>query len=216
MIVFVYGGSGSGKSSFAEKCLSSFGDDRLYYIATMKVYDAEGQAKIQRHRRLREGKGFITIEQPADMALAARKLGRRSEGPADKGLRQPVRSLEKKPLSGEAVGRSLSGCCRTEKCAVLLECVTNLVANEMFTEEGTLEESLVVDKIEEGLEALFSAADDLVLVSGNVFGDGYEYSQSTLAYMRALGRVNSYIASRSDEAYELVAGIPLPLLGQVK
>ncbi|MCR4940120.1 MAG: bifunctional adenosylcobinamide kinase/adenosylcobinamide-phosphate guanylyltransferase [Treponemataceae bacterium] len=191
MIIFVYGGSGSGKSSFAEKCLSSFEGSRLYYIATMKVFDDEGRAKIQRHRKLREGKGFITIEQPTDMALVAEKL----MGQLDK---------------------SLERASRTGKCSVLLECVTNLVANEMFTEKGPQEEACVVSKIEKGLEKLFSIADNVVVVSGNVSADGAEYSETTLSYMRALGKVNSFIASECDEAYELVAGIPLPLFGQVK
>ena len=47
---------------------------KKYYIATMQVFDDEGQRKIDRHRRLRAGKGFITIEQPRDIQNAVSKL----------------------------------------------------------------------------------------------------------------------------------------------
>ena len=65
MITLVLGGSGSGKSAYAEHLLD--GKTNKYYIATMQVYDAEGEKKVARHRRLRAGKGFVTIEQPRDI-----------------------------------------------------------------------------------------------------------------------------------------------------
>ena len=39
MTVLVIGGSGSGKSSFAEDVLEKFPESRKYYIATMQIYD---------------------------------------------------------------------------------------------------------------------------------------------------------------------------------
>ncbi len=55
MITLVLGGSGSGKSAYAEHLLD--GKTNKYYIATMQVYDAEGEKKkVARHRRLRAGK----------------------------------------------------------------------------------------------------------------------------------------------------------------
>ena len=65
MITLVLGGSGSGKSAYAEHLLD--GKTNKYYIATMQVYDAEGGKKVARHRRLRAGKGFVTMEQPRDI-----------------------------------------------------------------------------------------------------------------------------------------------------
>ena len=78
MITLITGGSGSGKSAYAEKYIchasSEKGYKEKYYIATMQVFDDEGQLKIDRHRRLRAGKGFITIEQPRDIQNAVSKL----------------------------------------------------------------------------------------------------------------------------------------------
>ena len=44
MITLVTGGSGSGKSAYAEEILASC-EGTKYYIATMQIYDAEGEKK---------------------------------------------------------------------------------------------------------------------------------------------------------------------------
>ena len=69
MIHLVIGGSGSGKSEYAENLLED--SPGKYYIATMQVYDAEGRKKVARHQRLRAGKGFQTIEQTRDIHKVA-------------------------------------------------------------------------------------------------------------------------------------------------
>lgn len=58
MMTLILGGSGSGKSAYAEDyLLRAAGDKKKYYIATMQIRDAEMQAKVDRHHRLRQGKG---------------------------------------------------------------------------------------------------------------------------------------------------------------
>ena len=75
MMSLILGGSGSGKSAYAEDYMVSFSrDKKKYYIAAMRVYDAEGEKKIERHRRLRKDKGFFTIEQPVDIGKATEEM----------------------------------------------------------------------------------------------------------------------------------------------
>ena len=62
MTIFVLGVRDSGKSALAEKLAQSIGGGRKYYLATMKVSDEESRERVIRHRRQREGCGFITIE----------------------------------------------------------------------------------------------------------------------------------------------------------
>jgi adenosylcobinamide kinase/adenosylcobinamide-phosphate guanylyltransferase len=52
--------------------------DSLCYIATMKSVDAEDDERIARHRRDREGWGFSTVEQPADIEKILDKCDRGS------------------------------------------------------------------------------------------------------------------------------------------
>ena len=221
MIRFVYGGSGSGKSAFAEQLVVSCGAERKYYVATMKVYDDEGRRKVLRHQKLRENKGFVTIEQPTCIGSAARQIQQNAQPVWQSAGARPGEKSSDAAVSGGSCGAY--GLCGVRenlavarpgenpsgKCAVLLECVMNLVANEMFTPDGIVAESDVVKRVEEGLNELFSAADDVVVVSGNVFCDGIEYDETTKSYMRALAAVNAFVTQKADESFEIVAGIPL-------
>lgn len=178
MMILIIGGSGSGKSAYAEDYMTSVSKEmQKYYIATMQVYDAEGKAKIERHRMLRRGKGFATIEQPTDI--------------------------------GEATGKMETG----EKTA-LLECISNLTANEMFGGEIPETEEAVTEKIVKGIESLNKELTHLVIVSNNVFEDGNVYDKTTMAYIRAMGRINEKLAEMADEVVEVVVGIPLAVKGQ--
>ncbi len=65
VFLFVIGGSASGKSEYAEsravKLAESDGSS-LLYIAAMEPSGEDAAKRIRRHRKLREGKGFRTIE----------------------------------------------------------------------------------------------------------------------------------------------------------
>ncbi|MBR1816761.1 MAG: bifunctional adenosylcobinamide kinase/adenosylcobinamide-phosphate guanylyltransferase [Lachnospiraceae bacterium] len=196
MMILVYGGSGSGKSAFAEKRITELKENRvsLYYLATMRVYGDEDRERVRSHRMLRKDKGFITIEQPRNICNVAERLD-------------------------------------DEKGDVLLECMSNLVANEMFQTEEAVEglgeehadnandghymddKSIfykgVVTKIKNDIVALKKSCDNLVVVSNNVFEDGVIYEPDTMKYIKALGDINRYLAKLSDEVWEVVAGIPI-------
>ena len=205
MITLITGGSGSGKSAYAEKYICHVSNENgykeKYYIATMQVFDDEGQRKIDRHRRLRAGKGFITIEQPRDIKKAVEKL--QSEN-----------------------------CLKTGRSA-LLECMSNLVANEMFppvevsgmqaaeAKKETLDDpenmndyetaqiSHVSKKVLKEVSILSENVAELVIVTNNVFEDGVSYDQSTMNYIKAMGIVNRGLAAMAERVVEVVAGIPV-------
>lgn len=174
---------------------------RKYYIATMQVFDDEGQRKIDRHRRLRAGKGFITIEQPRDIKKAVEKL-------------QSENYLK--------TGRS-----------ALLECMSNLVANEMFPpvdasgmqaaeakkealdasenmkDYETAQISRVSKKVLKEVSILSENVAELVIVTNNVFEDGVCYDESTMNYIKAMGIVNRGLAAMAEHVVEVVVGIPV-------
>ena len=70
MIVLVTGGSGCGKSTWAEKLVCALPAKKRVYIATMQVYDEESVQRVARHRAQRADKGFTTIECEKDLASA--------------------------------------------------------------------------------------------------------------------------------------------------
>lgn len=74
MLTLVVGGAASGKSEYAESLLMHAALPR-YYIATMQLWDAECEKRAARHRALRAGKQFTTVERP--LCLASLVLPRR-------------------------------------------------------------------------------------------------------------------------------------------
>lgn len=197
MITLIIGGSGSGKSAYAEDyVLAAAADLPKYYIATMQVYDAEGERKVERHRRLRAGKGFVTIEQPTDIGKAGIKIAGNAWNEQEKGDIHEVDGMDA-PNEEKQGG------------VALLECMSNLVANEMFSGEQMPETDAVVRCVTEGIEALAKQLTHLVIVSNNVFEDGIAYDASTLRYIEALGRINTRLADLADHVLEVVVGIPV-------
>ena len=65
MFIIVTGGSAGGKSEYAENLVPNTGN--RVYLATMEPFGAEAETRIARHRKLREGKGFQTIECPVNI-----------------------------------------------------------------------------------------------------------------------------------------------------
>lgn len=64
MTILLTGGSGCGKSVYAEKLVSAMPMENRVYIATMRVCDEESMKRVARHRAQRAGRGFQTIECP--------------------------------------------------------------------------------------------------------------------------------------------------------
>lgn len=174
MMKLVYGGSGSGKSAYAEDCIMKFQTDSRYYLATMKVFGEEERQKIARHQKLREGKGFSVLEYPENVGMAAAKI----EG---------------------------------KNASVLLECMSNLAANEMFQPEKQRSTDETAQKILADVLTLEKASAFLVVVSNSVFEDGNVYEKSTMQYIEALGKINCLLAEHADEVVEIVAGIPVKI-----
>ena len=167
MLTIVTGGSGSGKSAFAEDKVLAFGEAQRVYIATMHPFDEESHKRIERHRKMRAGKGFETVECYTGL----------------KDVKLP------------------SG------CVVLLECMSNLVANEMFEEQGAHEQT--VKDIMSGIDELVRQAAHVVIVTNEIFSDAVVFDKEMASYLEYLGKINQAVALRADEVVEVVYGIPV-------
>ena len=91
----------------------------------------------------------------------------------------------------------------------LLECISNLTANEMFSGGKPKPEGQTAECIISGMERLREEVTHLVVVSNNVFEDGVVYEESTMEYIRAMGRINRRLAAMADRVVEVAAGIPV-------
>lgn len=170
MLTLVSGGAASGKSEYAEGIAAACGGP-LVYLATMQVWGDEDRRRVERHRAMRAGKGFLTVERPDDLA----------------GLTLPP--------------------ART----VLLECLSNLTANECF---GRLGLEGAEARILKGIDLLYPQVEYLVVVTNELFSDGIAYPAETRRYLEVLATVNRALANRADRVVEVVCGLPVVWKGE--
>ncbi len=168
MINLVIGGAASGKSEYAENLIMHMDGTRIY-IATMEPFDKESEVRIERHHKLRAGKGFETYE----------------------------------------CYRQLSSLEIPEKSNVLLEDMTNLMAGERYGLNGGGIEAVLA-----GFDHLAEVSQNLTIVSGDLFSGGNNYEGDTTDYLKDLAKVNRYMASKADNVYEIICGLPNILKGR--
>ena len=180
----VTGGSGSGKSAYAESVIcgkhrllcETTENAPLYYIADMVPYGRETEKKIEAHRKMRAGKGFATLEWYVDLP------GKISA-----------------PDSPE-----LKGSC------VLLECVSNLTANEMYEPAGAQNTGGdTPESVIKGVRMLKERCAHLVVVTNDVFRESVTDSEEMTAYKGNLGMINRALAEMADQVTEVVFGVPV-------
>lgn len=167
MFITVTGGSGSGKSAFAEEQILKFPPGNRIYIATMMCFDEESRKRVARHRQMRKDKQFETLECYTDLEHAAIPYG----------------------------------------STVLLECMSNLTANEIFSPDGAKDQAY--EAVCRGLLHLKEQAGHVCVVTNEIFSDGISYDMEIQNYQRVLGKLNAFLAEISDACYEVVYGIPL-------
>ena len=165
MTVLIIGYPESGKSEIAENmAMELSAPDERIYLATMIPYGVEGRERVERHRAMRSGKGFVTMEAPYDVYAAVME-------------------------TGDAAGRTL-----------LLECVSNLVANEMFERRSAPEAA--VEKIAEDVAKLSSLVRDLIIVS-NHYEITDDFDDETRLYSKTLDAVNERLRDIADKVITL-------------
>lgn len=97
---------------------------------------------------------------------------------------------------------------------VLLECLGNLLANEMYSQTPGRNCS-VVEHILKGVFHLEKCCKHLIIVTNDVFADGEDYDLSTQEYIRNLAQINNEISSVAVNVTELVFSIPIAHKGEV-
>ena len=92
---------------------------------------------------------------------------------------------------------------------VILECMSNLLANEMFENDGAGDKA--VGGNNNRYRQPYKLYGNTVIVSNDIFGDGINYAGKTREYINNLGLINRYISLKADMIYEIVCGIPIAI-----
>ena len=203
MMILIIGYPGSGKSELAESMVTEMSapGERIY-LATMIPCGADGRDRVARHRKMREGRGFITIEAPFDVSAS---LGAFFASDRTGRLTDKVSSSEPAEAGGsEKADPSELSAAENEKTpvsyTVLLECLSNLTANEMF--ERHTDEALLADRIEKDISRLSEKVRDLVIVS-NHFEITDDFDEDTVRYAEIMDTVNDRISTIADRTIRL-------------
>lgn len=169
MTIAVIGKENSGKSALAEEiALDIAGDNNKIYLATMQVFDKAGEDRIKKHRKMRQGKGFITVEHLWD------------------------------------IDQALSGLEDISKSTVLLECVSNLVGNEMHRTDrcfGNDEE--LCGYICKEIKDLALQVENLICVCNEFCADNNSYDEETICFINNNNYVNQLLREEVDIIHEI-------------
>ncbi|WP_035772556.1 bifunctional adenosylcobinamide kinase/adenosylcobinamide-phosphate guanylyltransferase [Butyrivibrio sp. VCD2006] len=168
MTVLIIGVPDSGKSQKAEEiAVKLAGGGQKLYIATMIPFGDEGKKRVEKHRKLREGKGFETIECPVKIDELSAKDS------------------------------------RIEGATCLLECMSNLIGNEMHSDSNKdISDEELSKKIADSVLVLRDRAKNLVIVSNSFPIDDLSYDEDTKRYCSLVLMVNEALKKYADEIHE--------------
>jgi len=179
--VFIVGGARSGKSRLAEKLLAT--SEKVTYVATAVITDAEMQSRVDRHRQVRP--------------------------PAWRTVEAPLRPDE--AFASVAGGAVLVDCLSVWVSNLLLG-FWNTEHDCPTTTDTDLEESFLTE-IDRFLETITAYQGRVVIVSNEVGAGIVPANRLARTYRDLLGCVNQKTAAVADTVYWCVSGIPVPIKG---
>jgi len=181
-VVFVFfGGAASGKSEVAENFTVSF-EKKLVYFATLdKNSGGDTVERIEKHKKMREGKGFFTVE------LSNEDL--------QKFMKSDFSFLDKFDFSDSSI---------------LLEDLGNLVARVVFYDFENIEKNNFCDLSFQFIKEINSRCKNLVIVSNDIFCENLNLADLGMSiYLKTLSKLNNKISETCDEVFRVIAGIPI-------
>ena len=177
MMILIVGTPDSGKSVKAEEVALDLSlDTTRIYLATMIPYGEEGVARINKHKALRAGKGFITIERPRDIAGITDENG------------------------------YIAGVCAKDATVLLectANLCANILFDD--TGSITMYEDEAVKSVTEDILALDKQVKNLIVVT-NEFAHTDDQDDSTRRYINVMSGINKILRTKADEIYDVTEG----------
>ena len=181
-LCLVLGGVRSGKSSFAESKVASFGQlngGSILYVATGVAFDDEMTERIVRHQRSRP-ESWTTLEEPTKLA------------------ERMIRVLGEEPSPAAVIIDSID------------VWVGNLVMEQENASKQVMEE-IVTKEVDKLLVLTAMSDQSFVIVSSEVGMSLVPMEPLGRQFQDILGLVNQRIAATATEVHMVVAGIPIEI-----
>jgi adenosylcobinamide kinase/adenosylcobinamide-phosphate guanylyltransferase len=99
---------------------------------------------------------------------------------------------------------------------ILVDCVTTLLNNELFSCNQEWDESflaLVMETILSGIKKIRERAKVVIVVSNEVFYESIAENDLVFSYSRILGKIHQQLVKEADQAFLVEAGIPINMKG---
>lgn len=173
------GGSGSGKSALAED----------WAVLCRRQMGAPRSA---------EPMFYVATMQPSPDSETRRRIARHREQRRGKGFE----TLEWPRWPGDEALERLP-----RNRVILLDCLGNLAANQMFAGPALLNSRETADALAGPLVRLALASRHLIIVSNLIFSDAIAYDAGTDAYRNALGALHIRLAAAADQVVEVCCGV---------
>ena len=181
--ILVTGGCKQGKTTHAQRIVESLAPyGQRVYVATMIPTDAEDMERICRHRKEREGKGYVTVE---------------------------WRDAQNRYIINDLTSKITQG---TVPCVIFDSVTALLQNNMFLREENEAgevsyrEDCDAPEKTLREILALTEAVPHIVLVSDDICRDGLYYGEGTERYTCGLSYVNTELARHCDQVIEVTGG----------
>lgn len=94
-------------------------------------------------------------------------------------------------------------------CVVLIECMSNLAANEIFDQKNKNATADIIN----GIKRLCGICAGVVVVTNDIFADGVKYDKPTTDYIKCLAEINISLSAMAESVTEVVCGIPVSIKG---
>ena len=183
MMTLIVGVPDSGKSALAEEIvLEQSCKGKRIYIATMIPFGEEGRQRVIKHRKLREGKGFFTIEAPVEV----------------------LESVKAVPGIGDAT--CLLECVSNLVGNVMHDGTGKEMPEAMGKDRASALDDLVVERVVSDIKGLCGLCKNLVVVTNSFPRDDESYDDDTIRYVKLMDQVNKELMGISDRLYEFREG----------
>ncbi len=184
MMTLIVGVPDSGKSALAEeKVLEQSGEGKRIYIATMIPFGEEGRQRVIKHKKLREGKGFFTIEAPVKVSESV------------------------KAVQGIGGATCLLECVSNLVGNVMHDGVAGKEMPEgLEKDSASAADDLVVESVVSDIKSLCGLCKNLVVVTNSFPSDDASYDDDTIRYVKLMDLVNKELMDISDIIFEYREG----------
>jgi adenosylcobinamide kinase / adenosylcobinamide-phosphate guanylyltransferase len=175
---------------------------------------------------VRSGKSSFAERQAVETAsTTGRQLTYLATGvPSDPEMKERIEKHQQDRLKGTYQWKTIEQSVQIGKLAdhftnediILMDCVTTLLNNELFSSEKEWDEHFlktVKTNVITGITSIKNRAHTMIVVSNEVLNESLIGNELVFTYGCLLGQIHQYLVREADKVFLVEAGIPIVMKG---